>query len=725
MFCYNCGSGISKDSKFCTSCGAVQQTGDQQSTAPFQPVAADQPVIQPVAADQPIIQPAATEQSITLPVYPYHQTTQPVYPYQQTAQSFTPENQTPQPVYPYRQTAQPAYPYQQNPQSPYQPYQPYQPPQPPKKKMWWKIAIPAVCLVALISAGLFILAMSTSPLAAVSASIYNIGKEMDQRTKETPLEAFGILADSFESGSVTVFFQYSDRWEDTKGAITLHSDQENNEFALEAEISNDDFDIELELYINSERAAARVKQLDNNFYGFIYDSFKEDFISFARHLDLEQQQIDAITERIDFLTDTLNTYGESSSSFTEYEKLIRDFMDRAEVDSERVDYSSGGKNIKVRKVEITVTERMIIDFLNDALDLLENDDSIRAFLEAGNELQAELYNTDLVPAYNEMIREMRSELRSLERDLRGEMKATFYIGSGDRLIRAEVDFDFRYDGERIEFDFSLDFGTSAHDTWVFHFNSRDDQDRTTITITWDIKETSRGGETSVTIDSSDRWGSETVAVLLDWNDRGHFTLSFVEDRNQETLLSGVYTKIENGFRMFIDDPFTDSFWEESLQLEVSAVNRSGHIRQIDFINISEWGVSLIESLENLFINDDYIYTPPYLPPPVLPDPPPQPGLPPQPIAPPALDDLIGSWEFSHGDATYFFWTADRIEFLEIGEVSSTDSIGMNGMWTLDGSFLSVAMIGSDHVYHFTISIDGDTLVIIDSDGDIGFFVRIS
>ena len=66
------------------------------------------------------------------------------------------------------------------------------------------------------------------------------------------------------------------------------------------------------------------------------------------------------------------------------------------------------------------------------------------------------------------------------------------------------------------------------------------------------------------------------------------------------ILSGIYTRENEGFNLKIDDPFTDSFWDESLRLEISAVHHSDRIEQVEFINIDDWDMALIEKLEDFF-----------------------------------------------------------------------------------------------------------------------------
>jgi len=226
-------------------------------------------------------------------------------------------------------------------------------------------------------------------------------------------------------------------------------------------------------------------------------------------------------------------------------------------------------------------------------------------------------------------------------------------------------------------------------------------------------------------------------MTLVWDDSGGFILSPLEDHySYEMLLSGTYTKINDGFIMVIDDPFTDSNWDESLRLEITAVSRSGHIKDIEFINIADWDYSLIEKIEAFLGNSDsnYVTRTPYRFDPLLPPDPSQPYDPPPvgitPDAPPEYmltdikeSDLYGSWEYSHGDATYFFWTAEHVSFTEWYVTTSTADHQTFGDWTIDGNILTVKEFDNDLTYTFIIGVSNEVLIITDSDGDTGYFKK--
>ena len=86
------------------------------------------------------------------------------------------------------------------------------------------------------------------------------------------------------------------------------------------------------------------------------------------------------------------------------------------------------------------------------------------------------------------------------------------------------------------------------------------------------------------------------------------------------------------------------------------------------------------------------------------------------------DPLVGKWEFSSGDGTYFFWRSDEIEFKADNTIINHED-DESGTWSKAGSDrLTVRSDGT--VYEFTYQVSGDRLTITDEDGDRGVFQKI-
>ena len=710
MFCQGCGSALTPGSRFCDKCGtAVQAAGtpEQQVAPPVQ--AADAPVQQEVPQNQDYQQPAPPPPEPPPPPQPEYQAVAPPPPpppiqqeYQQPQQyqpvappppppPMQPEYQPPQQ---YQQAAHPPPPPQQDYQAyqQYQPAPPYPDPAGPKKSKK-KIIIPIIAAVVLLAAaaGAYFIFFHNSPERAAAKALSNVGTEFSQRLQDTPLEIFGLLFESLESGSITVDFDYRDMWSNSRGNITLHTDSERNEYALEAGMTVEDIRLDLDFFLNSEVAAVRVSQIDNNYYGIRFNTFRNDFRSFADLMGLGRQETDMIADWVDAISEALNADGNMEDFYSDYTDLFSSILTRAEVRSGKADLNSGGRSVRADKIDYIITDRLIFELLNDFADLLEKDDNIRAMFEAGDEFGGLYYGL----TYDSMIREFRSQLREFERIFKGEIVVSLYIGSGDRLLQINANSNLQVDGEEIKFNMSLDFGSSAHDLWVFRMNTEEGRDSSEFAIEWEMNDLSGSKETRLRVIVRDRWSDDVSEVVLNWTNSGQFKLTMEEGRYSETLLSGTYNRNGDGFRLVIDDPFVDSYWDESLRLEISAARRSGRIEQVDFINISDWGTVLIEKIEDLLGFGSSVYNPP--------------GM---------IDyALLGSWYHYDGAGTYFFWHSEFVYFDDSGFVMADEE---TGTWSASNGRLTV-VDDSGSTYEFTYSIIGGTLSITDSDGDTGYF----
>jgi len=590
------------------------------------------------------------------------------------------------------------------------------------KKANLKVIIPVACVAVLLAAAAFVYFFFwRSPELTIGRAFASVGDEIEKRLENTPLEIFGRLSDSLEEGSVTVDFGLSTMATDTRGSITLHSDAQRREYALTGSVGEygmaagllgDDFNFDFDIYVNKERIAARLSQLDDNFYGFSYATFRDDFRSLANLIGLGRSEIDEVADAIEMFSDLLNMDVDSDVLDSQYTDLFKELLKKAESGSSRVEISSSGRSHSVNKIEYKITAEMILDVLEEFLDIFENDESIRSTLTA----------IDGAVAFDDMFNEMRSELRSIARDLKGEIVVAFFVGSGDRLYRIETDIDIGVDWDMASAGIVIDFGDSAHDLWTMEMSARMGGVRATFTFEWEMYESTRGGETIFRMATDFAWSETKAELIIEWTDRGDFEVIFDDDWSRNTLLSGRYTSDRDSFSLVIDDPFGGSFWGESLDLEISGTTGRNPVQQITFINIADWGQSLLDNLEGLFNIGgslmDIIDSPGI----GVPGPTPVPPAPDVPVAgnPATAADLIGTWQFHDGRYTYFFWSSDFVEFTADGSVYSSDEREY-ATWSLQGSTLTVTAEYSEYV--FTVSMSNGLLAITDSDGDTGYFSK--
>ncbi|MDR2590044.1 MAG: zinc ribbon domain-containing protein [Oscillospiraceae bacterium] len=746
MFCFNCGTKLEKDAKFCTNCGATMQQPVQQTT--------QQPTQQPTQETTP--QPAQINEQPPVQLHTHEPQIAPTYQSVQYTSQQEPMQETAplqnQPYYPQQHPQHPQYPqhpqqhqqysqhsqqpqYSQYPQHPQQPQYPQyqQHPQVKKsggiKKYWWTIA--AAIILAVGVTGTFWFLAQNTPVAKAAKAFANLSDELNTRVSGTPLEVIPQFSESLTNGVVTVGFDYSDRWSNSRGTMTLKSDSNRSEFAFDADLFIEGVQIEGELFLNKESAALRVLQFNENFYGINYKTFKDDFTSFANILGLDRYEIDEITSFVDTLSELMNSITTDAILPNVYNKLLMDFLKEATVGTNKVDIISGGDNVSATKIEFLFTDKMIIEFLNDVLDAYSNDESAR---NAYNSTSGLLYSQIWYgfPSFDESVRNMRNTIRELEREFLGEIAVDIYTGKNDRLLRVEVVADLEIIGrESFVISTTLDFGASAKDLWILEMNFKSEWVESTYLLRWSLYESADGaGNTKLSFSVEDNWWSDTYEVTLNWTNRGDFTLSVEEGFVADSLLSGTFRKQGDSFNLTLDNLFADSFYDHNLTFDISTEPLSGRIQNVNFVNIKDWDEALLEKIETfvmlklLNIPDDIYdpYDPPFIDPPIIDPTPIDPTTPPNPGVGDAInkEDLIGTWAFSSGSITYVFWRSDKVEFFTDGNVyASEDEIWAT--WELNGNELIVEFDWS--VYHFTVAISDNILSITDHDDDTGYFER--
>jgi len=794
MFCKNCGAELAPESRFCAKCGAAKMTeapvaetipsedatsqeeatSSEETTPPEQ--TADVPVVVPAveappeapaekeatfaetsdapkeeatpseeatppeqATDVPVVVPAAETSDTSA-----EQTTQSAEATSAptpTAEPAQPQDQPYQPQ-PYQQQPYQPQPYQQNqqqqpydPAQPYQQYPPYAQPYPVepevKKRKLWKIIVPVASAVVILTiAAIFLAMFINSPLRIAASSISNLGDEFDQRIEDTPLEMFGMLSDSLTDGSVTVAFDYTTFMADMSGAITLHSDEEHGEYAIEAAMAIYGLEFDLDMHFNSESVAARISQIDDNFYGIVFETFWDDFRSFSNLLGLTRQEVDEITDAIEAYErwiSALEDANEHDMAAT-YRQFFTNIVNRMEIDSNRVDFKLDGENVSVRKIDFIMSAELLVEVLEDYIDAMEANEYGRAVFEATNAFTAAIDPWTEPMTFEDMIDELRSEIRYLE-DMEGDMVLSMYVGRGDRLLRMELNVDFEYNRDRMELNIAMDFGASADDTWTLEIDARGDWGLSEIAFTWDVNETARGGETALSVTTEDRWGVSTDSIILEWTDRGNISFLYeVNGRGRETIFSGTYTSDDYGFTLTLEDLIEDLlFFEQNLDIEISTARRTERLEPVEFINVSDWGQSLIDMVEDFFSLENMFFDLGLLPddfPELIPDPLPDVSIQQPDGTQVDLSDheLVGFWEFYEGRATWFFWTSDVVWFVDDGTVYSDHDIGV---WTVDGNRLTVVdNHGDGRTFEFYFEIVDGVLAITDVDDDTGYFIAL-
>jgi len=554
MFCYKCGSKIDDGNKFCSSCGASQEV---QATP---------------------VEPSQNEQMLPI----------------NEQQQFTPQEFA-QPMY----TQQPyAQPYMQQPYAPPYPQQPY--PQPPKKskKVLW-ISLGSVAAVAIIAvAAYFIFFQSFGNIAKIGRAFSNFGAEATERIDNSPLKALTMLPEIMEDGTLTANVDYSFSLfggvfdVDIGANVKLMSNTSTREFALNAAVNESGDLNEIDLNINRESLAMRLGFIDNNFYGITYDTFRDDIRPFGRMVGLDNYTMDGLADVVDLLNNVINYEGDFFEVNKAYADAFARFTKNLSIKSTSTHIELSGEQINCTAVEVLVSKDDILDLLYDLHAALESNEDLQ--------LQFELFNLPTsavfgggVSTFKQYLDEIKDSINEIERNYYGDIILTFYIGRGDRLLSMNIDADLEIDRQDIIADITLNLGESVYDTWELIISTPFD----TGTVQWLYDEQSSNHSNSLIIKADSDY--QVITLSSEWNkDNGRFKLAFNDGSGWvEGSITGFFNHDEKSFSLALDDFFAN---EPSQSLSVDIKAQSGsQFRDVSFINIDQWGESLIDMVSDL------------------------------------------------------------------------------------------------------------------------------
>jgi hypothetical protein len=476
-----------------------------------------------------------------------------------------------------------------------------------KKKSNKGVYIALISVIAVIAIALsvyFLVFRDLGSLAQVGRALYNTGREVEERFDQTPLKALTMLGDILEDGTVTADFTYTASLlgnfltADIDGTIRLSSDSKARNFALEAQVGTFGESVNIDAYMDRERLALRLPILDNNFYGIRYSTFRDDIRVLGNLTGLDNRTMDQLSDMVDQLNAIMNTDEATEDFQAYYVDAVRNFAGNLEIRRQRTSIESNDEQINCQLIEITITKEAILTFLTDVYDITESNESVQTYLST-------LYSDNLIlqgfyggfdGGNDRLLSELSDAITDFEKNYSGDIVLSFYIGGGDRLLRAEVNADISYNYYPARTKVVLDFGRSVEDDWLFDIDFEFDDlfAAQKFTIYWTFEEHSGNYTNTITIAEGT---TDTITLISEWNiNRYDFMLSYINGPEKNTI-TGVFTTDDKNFYLRLDDLFPENT-SNSLRIEIST-QTGVQIDEINFINIDSWGTALIESVMRL------------------------------------------------------------------------------------------------------------------------------
>jgi len=318
--------------------------------------------------------------------------------------------------------------------------------------------------------------------------------------------------------------------------------------------------------------------------------------------------MDTMSDIVEMLGEMMNMEYENEDYTKQYADVMSKFMNNCEVKSERDSVESGGSSTRCTRVDIVIPDEALFALFENYIQLVEDNDLPEKYTDLFNNASVFDVLGNVSNSFDDAIRDLRRASREFERNYSGDITISMFVGSRNRLLRAIVNADIRYDGDRTRIKCTFDFGASATDRWTMNTTVTTDYNKTSVKLVWDYRERSNAIENTLTISADD---SDPAILRSSWSpDRGNFTLSF-EQYGDESEISGVFKPSDDGFRLSFDNLLRESgYYDQSLTIEINA--KSGaRIKQVDFINIDKWDEELLEEMGNIFGSAISVPDPPY------------------------------------------------------------------------------------------------------------------
>lgn len=473
-------------------------------------------------------------------------------------------------------------------------------PQKAPKKAGWKIIVPLA--IAAFAIGYFAATTLFSPSTvstalSVGAAFENFGDELGERIENSPFAAVMLLEDILDDGSLTVDFVHGSGQGfgmfDTRGSVTMLSHVETDESAFLIDVSIGGFlNVDLDIFLNTERLAARSNMLGSTAYGITFDTFRDDIRAFGPLIGLDNATMDELSDFVEAFTESLDNpmFTDPEEYIAPYIELITKFALGWDMQSRDDQLAVCDANIDVTVVTITITDSDLAEFLTGLHALLKDDEALRSYINLQDSIQGFNGSGSM---YDEFLGVIQDIIDQVDQTVSGQITVEMAISNDNRLINSTKTVDLDIDGTPIRVTAVMDLGLSIHDPWTLDFFIDDDA----FNITWTFPQLDGRFENKLSFGDA----SETIASLAsEWfPETGNFTLSYEDYQNRN---SGSFS----GVLILDDDGGFDLRFDENIDIgggESIAIGISGavgaNIEQIEYINLDQWDTDLIETLFGL------------------------------------------------------------------------------------------------------------------------------
>jgi hypothetical protein len=480
-------------------------------------------------------------------------------------------------------------------------------------KKRWMIVAPAAVVIVILLFCLNSIRAAFDPTFAVERATDTTFSLLEKRMDNSPLKVISAFDDCTKNGTLGLSFSYDSGYGyDVSGDISVLSNSSKKNYGVIANLSVNDEAFDITALLNSNRLAFNSSLIDDKYYGIAFDSYDKDIKEFAKAADLDDYTVESITSVVDSLRSVTNPA--DTKFIDKYGELIETSVKNQPVTSSE-QISLDGETIGCKVVKYEITEDDLEKLLNDFFEMFENDKEIRDYFMANinNPSLSSLYamfgyynysyygipgEQDAEAVYDTMLDNMRNAIDSFKDVYSGKINMSYYI-SGNKLVRFELAGSPKISGEKVGFDFSIDFGKSPDKNDIVINMSASDNYGSEIGLKATLQSEYKSGvqTNELKIKASEGGYSESVLLKSEWTKKtGELVLS-IEAGGEEYEMEGNLKYVNGGFKLVLDDLIDSSMGIGSLDLTITA-QKGTKIPNPDYINLDKWDSDLISDLED-------------------------------------------------------------------------------------------------------------------------------
>ena len=489
------------------------------------------------------------------------------------------------------------------------------------------IILPALVIVAAVVVYVLVLGFLKPDL---TSSINALLADCKTRIDSSVLVAGKSIAACAADGEITADISYTDTYGDTfSGTAALGSDSDAEMLSLALNASLYGNNLDATLLLGDDYASLGSSFLGDTFYGLQFDSFGEDFESFANAAGLTDVTSGDFIEFVRFLDDAYNGKEKLTLSQTTRDSLqaiFTGFFTGLEPTETREKLTVGNTRVKrhTNTYHITITD--LAKLGNDFIKLADTDKELRQLMTifmqrrgmvdeyvtsasaiAGSDLYRIVETAEPLDAY---LNDLQYAIDFLSSKCTGGFTLALTIDNS-RLSAITLDADsLVIDGNAARIHLAFDFGQSVNDDWLLEFTAYGENISFSMRATAAFYDENGAAVNRLTVNMLSGGIDETMTFTSKWApDTGKFSLSLISTNSDNNI--GL-----RGTMRYTGDSFVISF-ETTPQLSLQITGKTGfNLKTYDYINLDKWNRDTLELFTGAykeFYDSIYSYSPGNLP----------------------------------------------------------------------------------------------------------------